>query len=147
MIASLFLLTTAEGHAYDVQKERYDLWIEACLHTQYSCQGVKPPKVRKVHTRTGLYGYYDGGGTIFISNKLTAEKRRATIYHEMVHYLQAKVGGLPIPGPASLICEAEAEAFAETDERWVRIGLPHRQRGADWWKPYRHCRQFYESRS
>ena len=129
---------------YQEQYARYEVWIEVCHYTQYSCTGLAVPKVKYNYMRAGLLGRYRGGDTVYISTKLSIVQRKATMYHEYIHYLQMHVGGIKVPGPAKSICKAEAEAFAETDKRWVRMGMPWKQRGPDWWRPYKHCHQWYK---
>jgi hypothetical protein len=131
------------GPGERLAKLKYDMWLEACLYTRYSCEGVPVPKIKYEGMRQGLYGYYDGGDTVFVNKNLWGSQRRATLFHEMVHYLQAKVGGLRVPGPSYDICMAEDEAFSETDDWWDRVGMPGKKRG-NWWGPYRHCWQYIE---
>lgn len=146
LIAVMLILmgtTAASAGDYRTSKLRFDMWLEVCLTGPYSCDGVKVPKVKRTSMEDGLYGYYDGGDTVYINRKLWANQKRATLYHEMLHYLQKQVGGLIVPGPAEQICHAEAEAFEYTDKWWVRIGNPSKQRGDTWWRPYRHCHKYY----
>lgn len=142
-VVLLFATQIAAASSYRYEKMRYDTWLEVCEYTHYSCTNVDVPKVKYKWMGRGLLGQYKGGDTVDINRSVSWSQKRATLYHEMIHYLQAKVGGLRVPGPAKEICEAEAEAFAEGDKRWERMGQSHKKRGPDWWKPYRHCRRFY----
>ena len=149
MIVGATLANYVPAVAADYWKEfiRYEMWGQVGELTEYSIEGVKPPKIVYKYLDIGLHGYYNGGDTIYVSNQLRGDQRKATIFHEMVHYVQVQVGGLILPGPASLVCQAEAEAFAETDEWWRSIDKPEKQRGPDWWKAYTYCRQFYQPQS
>lgn len=149
LIAALMATTATAGSPgshvqYVAQKMRYDIWIEACLYTKYDCTGVAVPKVQFKKLRQGLYGYYDGSDTVYVSSAVSRLQKKATLYHEMIHYLQVQKGGLRVPGPAKEICAAEAEAFAEGDKRWDRLGKPSKKRGPNWWLPYQHCWKYYE---
>ena len=145
IIAALLLLIGSAGaaNASSNQHSRYEMWLEACLTSQYSCQGVSVPKVKYESMRKGLYGYYDGGDTVYVNRKVYGLQRRATMYHEMIHYLQTVVGGAIVPGPAKAICKMEAEAFKLTDAWFVRQDRADLQSGANWWRPYRHCHRYY----
>ena len=146
MIACLLTTTVgaADATTYRENKMRFDTWLEVCEFTQYSCQGVKVPKVVFEKMRRGLLGYYDGSDTVFVNSEVSWEQKRATLYHEMTHFLQAEVGGLVVPGRAEPICQAEAEAFAEGDARWERMGQPEKKRGPNWWRPYTHCHKWFD---
>ena len=138
------MIPYAANAGYQSERLRYEMWLEVCLNISYSCEGVAPPAIEYQSMRRGLNGFDNGTDTVYVSKHLWGEQKRATIFHEMTHYVQTKVGGLKVPGFAAPICAAEAEAFAETDAWWERIGRPWMKRGADWWKPYAHCRQFYD---
>jgi hypothetical protein len=133
---------------YREMKLKYDTWISVCLNLdQYSCIMLAVPKVEYKVMRRGLLGYFDGSDTVYVNKTLKGDKRRATLYHEMVHYLQHERGGLQVPGPAEPICRAEAEAFKETDEWLEAIGRRDLKRGPKWWRPYRHCYPWYGPKS
>jgi hypothetical protein len=120
------------------------MWIEACFNFErLSCIELQVPNVEFQKMPSGLYGYYDGGRTVYVNKKLKGDKRRATLHHEFIHYIQKYRGGLIVPGPAEQICRAEEEAFALTDAWWERIGRPNMKRGPKWWKPYTHCYKWY----
>jgi hypothetical protein len=92
----------------------------------------------------GLRGYYLGGDKIYVRTGMTRFQEKATIFHEMVHYMQVKLGGLSVPGPAYTICRAEAEAFMWTDRYLTLVlGRDWATSGDDWWKAYDHCYDFY----
>lgn len=143
LLAALLATTAtyAASNWRDVAK--YEVWIEACFYTQYSCVGVSVPKVVYQKMRPGLLGRYAGGDTVYVNRTLSRLQTKATLHHEMIHYLQA-VNGLKVPGPAKEICQAEAEAFALTDKRWVRMGMPNKQRGPNWWRVYSHCHKWFD---
>jgi hypothetical protein len=107
----------------------------------YSCDGVDMPEVVYQEMPEGLNGQYRGGSKIFINEKLEGLKKKSTLFHEFVHYLQVQVGDLKIPGPPEEVCMAEEEAFALTDA-WREINGLERI-GPNWWKPYWYCWQFY----
>ena len=121
-------------------------WNSLCSWTKripLNCEGVDAPRV--VYFQQSLYphlnGYYKGGDIIYISDKLTGKQKSSTIFHEMVHYLQAMKGGLEVPGPARQVCAAEEQAFRFTDIYRAYIGLD--KIGDDWWKPYWYCWAYY----
>jgi len=125
-------------------KDKWAMWLVACEFTPYKCSGTKLPKVVYQGMASNLNGYYRGTDTIYINRTLVGYQRRATMLHEMIHYLQAKVGGQRVPGPAEEICKAEAEAFAVTDHWWKSIGRGYKARGPKWWIPYSHCHKYYD---
>lgn len=143
VISVLLTLLTAPSYASRATTA-YGMWLEACTWTQYSCFGIEPPIVVYERMSANLYGYYDGGDTIYVNSTERSGQRRATIFHETVHYLQVQVGGLRVPGPAREVCMAEEEAFAETDEFWIRHGKPQYIRGERWWEHYEYCKRWYD---
>lgn len=123
-----------------------DPWSETCkLYSDYAememCENVEEPKIVYEKMRQGLMGYYDGGDTIYVNEELKGKDRFATILHEMVHYIDA-AHGLPVPGPASLICKSEDTAWFLEGVWWGLQGQPDKAR-PDWWKSYPHCWQWY----
>ncbi len=156
----LFAVTVAGTRAYLMQAEpeslgfvylqqeenyraKYKAWFQACDYTDYSCIGVKVPKVVSEYMRYSLLGYYDGGGTVYVNRRLRGQELNEVLMHEMVHYLQKQVGGLRVPGYAEPICHAENEAFAVVD-LWLKDhGYEDLMRGPRWWVPYRHCYPWY----
>lgn len=126
------------------QYARYTSWTVACELTPYSCIGVEVPKVVRVKMRKGLLGYYDGGDSVFINiDLMNGIQTKEVLVHEMIHYLQAKVGGLKVPGPAEPICRAEEEAFTLVDKWLLEIGYKNMVVGPNWWYPYQHCWPYY----
>ena len=145
LIAAL-MATTAVGAAdYGTEYDKYKAWLAACDYTQYTCTGITPPKVVRKPMRPGLLGTYRGGDVIYINKTLgQGTPIQRVLMHEMVHYLQAKVGGLQVPGPAKEICAAEAEAFTQVDKWLIDVGRPDLVVGKDWWKAYTHCYEWYK---
>ena len=143
-VLTMTVMGPVDASTYREQKFRYDMWIEACFRVaRLHCGTMAPPKVKFERMRRGLYGYYDGGDTVFVNKSINSLQKRATLLHEMIHYIQSKVGGLPVPGPAKLICAAEEEAFRLTDQWLIDIGFPDKVRGPNWWRPYTHCYKWY----
>jgi hypothetical protein len=124
-------------------REKYKAWFQACDYSPYTCIGVVPPKVVSEYMRYGLLGYYQGDDTVYINRRLRGQELNEVLMHEMIHYLQAKVGGLPVPGPANLICQAEEEAFTLVDQWLLDHGYGDLRVGPEWWKPYDHCWRWY----
>lgn len=124
----------------DVEYELACDWLE---NTPLDCGDLPPPAVEYFEQaiEPGLNGYFEGAYTIYISDSLNRKKTSSTIFHEIIHYIQAHRGTLVLPGPAKQICEAEAEAFALTDIYNSYIGLS--PIGPDWWKPYWYCWAYY----
>lgn len=115
-------------------------WAEMCsLAGQlygYRCDGITPPLVTYESMRDGLYGYYEGGDTVFVSTNITPEEKMGTLIHEMVHYLHVQLGLVEVPGPAGLICKSEEEA-------WELEGIWSGTDNSGWWRPYTHCWKWY----
>lgn len=139
--ASLLSLGVAEP--YREAKIKYDTWLEACIYTQYTCEGIPAPIVSYEKMKYRVLGWYGGGDIVHVNEKLDGVNKRSTLLHEMIHYLQVMDGGYNVPGWAEPICEMEAEAFAEVDEWLDSIGHPEKKRGPDWWIPYDHCWTWY----
>ncbi len=123
---------------------KYKAWFQACDYTDYSCIGIKVPKVVSEHMRYGLLGYYDGGDTVYVNRTLKGQRLNEVLMHEMIHYLQVQAGGLIVPGPAKEICEAENEAFTQVDKWLVDHGYADLVAGPLWWRPYGHCYQWFD---
>lgn len=118
-------------------------WQEACRYTRstYSCAGIDEPTIVYETMRDGDLGYYGGGDTIHVNKDLQGISRQVTIFHEMVHYLQAQSGKHTIPGTARDVCAAEAETFAFTDVYKGTFGLA--PLGSSWWRYYPMCWPYY----
>lgn len=129
---------------YYRSKVVYEMWMEACYYTKYTCGLTPVPKVKRETMRRGLLGQYRGGDTIYINRRLVGIPLKEVLMHEMVHYIQTKVGGLKVPGRAEPICRAEAEAFTTVDEWLVDNGYGYLVVGKNWWKPYQHCWRWYD---
>jgi hypothetical protein len=107
------------------------------------CENLKPPTIiYEVMNRPGLMGYYDGDETIHVNKELKGRDRLATTIHEMVHYLDVKWGGLPLPGPAEMVCHSEDKAWFIEGVWWGVQGL-HEKARHDWWKSYPYCWPYY----
>ena len=124
-------------------RAKYKAWFQACDYTDYSCIGVKVPKVVSEYMGRNLLGYYNGTDTVYVNSTLKGQRLNEVLMHEMVHYLQSKVGGLQVPGYAEPICHAENEAFSVVDQWLADHGYADLQRGSEWWVPYRHCYPWY----
>ena len=100
---------------------------EACNLSRYDCTGIKAPMVREsVYVRrSGNYGVYFGGRTVWLANDLSPERRYVTMVHEMVHYLQARVDedGPPMQFPIER-CVYESEAFEASNQVSRRLNIP-----------------------
>ena len=107
-----------------------------------ACDDIDPPKIKYEVMDEGLYGYYDGEGTIYLNAKLKYHSNRgaraAVMLHEMVHYLDKKYLGVKIPGPAIDICMSEDRAFIIEGEY---IHKEYNQ----WWRNYPHCWEYYST--
>ena len=104
-----------------------DAFREACNLSRYDCAGIRAPMVREsVYVRrSGNYGVYFGGRTVWLANDLSPERRYVTMVHEMVHYLQthADENGPPFVFDVE-VCVYEAEAFEVSNQVARRMGLP-----------------------
>ena len=144
-LALLILLLSSTVATALTQREHveYQMWLEACKWTQYSCYGIEPPLVQYERITDSL-GYYQGSQTIYVSNRLSGMQLKEVVFHETVHYLQVVVGGAQVPGWAYGICKLEEEAFYETDRFLVRFDKAYLQRGDRWWWNYSYCYQWYD---
>ncbi len=140
-VASLQLLDTQQEENY---RAKYKAWFQACDYTDYSCIGVPVPKVVSENMGRRLLGYYNGTDTVYVNRTLKGQRLNEVLMHEMVHYLQAKVGGLKVPGYAEPICHAENEAFAVVDLWLIDHSYADLIRGPRWWVAYRHCYPWYK---
>lgn len=128
---------------YGRQYDRYEAFLNACEYTTYSCIGLKPPIVEYKSLRRGLLGTYRGGNVIYVRRGLRGYQRKEVLMHETVHYIQAQVGGLVVPGPAKQICYAEEETFKAVDRWLVDMNKEYMVVGPKWWTPYEHCYQWF----
>lgn len=106
------------------------------------CDLVEMPNIVYEEMRQGLQGYYPGGDTLYVNEDLRGREKIAVIIHELVHYLDVMWGGLPIPGPASLVCASEDKAWFLEGIYWGMVGEQDKVR-LDWWKSYPHCWPYY----
>lgn len=116
-------------------------WIDTCKlvadRREYSCGTIAPPKVIYQEMREGLYGYYDGGDTVFVNEALNAVDRNRTLIHEMIHYLHVELEMIRVPGPAKEVCWSENEA-------WTLEGIYSGEDNSKWWYSYPHCYKYYD---
>jgi hypothetical protein len=110
---------------------------------------IQPPKVQRRTLREGLRGYYDGGDTVYISRTLYGMQKRATILHEMSHYLDTQLGlnpEMPVQRADTQnvykLCVSEQRAWDLTDKWWEDHLRPGRAADGRWVTWYDHCRQF-----
>lgn len=129
---------------YERGYAKYYGWQMACEQTLYSCSEHEMPKVVYEYTRRGLYGYYEGGDTVFVSSRLTGMQLKATVIHEMIHYLHVQEDLITVPGFAEPICWSENEAFTKVDNWLEQQGYGWMKRGPNWWEPYTHCWPYYQ---
>lgn len=138
---------------YLAQSMRYRAWNSLCFDyarmTDRSCLGVPTPKVKRATMEDRLRGYYDGGDTVYINRKLTGRQARATLIHEMSHYLDTMLGLNPkMPVKVSnkpavfKLCMSEKRAWDLTDQHWRDTGFGSKAVDGDWVKWYAHCREF-----
>lgn len=129
-----------------------DTWDTTCLmydafeasegRAEGACNQVDAPVVVYEEMRDGLWGYYDGGDTIFINSELAGMDQQATLIHEGVHYLDAQWLGLVVPGPAAEICASEDKAWLIEGVWWEMHDRPENAR-PEWWRSYPWCWQYY----
>ncbi len=132
---------------------KYRAWNALCMdYRPESCEGIAVPKVEIKGMPGNLRGYYEGGNTVFVNRKLRGDEREATMFHEMSHYLDTKLGlnpKMPVlrieTEKVYLLCVSEKRAWDATLEwskdRKVR-GRSAERRGAWWVNWYNHCRPF-----
>jgi hypothetical protein len=157
LVTLLIVLLTCSGVIAETEEREgraLTSWYEACTRSQYSCEGVEMPKItymdggdlaealgmpRESGNRVG--GMYDGTGTIFVNDSETGFDLSETLFHEMIHYLQTKVGGRQIPGPPAEVCMDEAEAWSLAEQYARDNGLNVDY--SNWWFSYFHCWPYF----
>lgn len=102
---------------------------EACRLSRYTCKDIPAPKVREsvFVDKSGAYGFYFGGRTIWVATYLTPRERYVVMVHEMVHYLQVYEDqkGFPHNAPFET-CVREEEAYEVSDQVLARLGTTER---------------------
>jgi hypothetical protein len=133
---------TTPDELYAAYRLKYEAWAVACAYSKYDCKDVKAPKV-VYQDRTGKsLGEYAGGDEVWIADDLIGKMQVEVIAHEMVHYLQVKVGGALIPDYPSKLCPLEAEAYLVIDTWLIDIGYGTLARGPLWYHSYPACMVF-----
>jgi hypothetical protein len=102
----------------------------------YTCGDVEKPLVVYKWMRKGLYGYYEGGDTVVVSNAIPTGQVYGTLFHEYIHYLHVQLGMIEVPGYAEEICWSEDQAFRLE-------GIWSGDDNSTWWKVYPHCWPYY----
>jgi len=99
-------------------------WREACQLSRYTCRDIPPPMVRRsvFVDKTGAYGLYYGGRTVWLATYLSPVEEYVVTVHEMVHYLQTYEDGGQYPAPNFVMCLREEEAYEISDKVISRIG-------------------------
>lgn len=128
----------AESQYVADQREAKVAFKAACAMTNYSCKRIKVPTVRRSTEvgHGGAYGVYFDGSVLWVDEGLLTARSRLTIFHEMVHYLQAQYE--PWTKDHMQLCIYEKEALDYTNEYGKSIGLDQFFRSvAEWRKLYR----------
>lgn len=129
----------------NAEYDRYLAWGYACELTPESCVGLLVPEVEYVTNEPGLRGYYEGGDTVFIGDRLRpGADLMSTLIHEMIHYIHVKTGKAEHPFEPESLCWSENEAFSLVDSWLVEQGFPDLVRGPNWWVPYWYCHPYYD---
>jgi hypothetical protein len=130
---AMFLTLSLVGARHDNLTDRM-AFREACELSRYNCRGAKAPMVAysTIVTAAGAYGIYAGDNTVWLAKGLSREMRYTVLVHEMVHYLQTKVGGTNIPFHGKFTqCVSESEAFEISDIVAKRVGADDMIRNGD----------------
>lgn len=118
------------------------IWEDACKISEYPCQGLEAPQVRRgeLIDGYGMYGLYVMGTTIWISTELDSTQYQLTIFHEMIHYLQRKSGGIDFSaaGPVGM-CILEFEAMKFSNIYASALGHTDRMRSVKKFKELYGC--------
>lgn len=122
-----FALTSTPPH--DLQGS-FDF---ACKVMEYDCSSIEPPTVvwESLYHTYGIFGGYNGDDTIHMDNSVLwiadPVYVNSVIAHETVHYLDVKLGVLPvgdmIPGSKAL-CNAEMRAWRVGNAYVISNGRP-----------------------
>lgn len=141
LAAALLLLPACAGMESPSDRLTEFAWSETCQlieeERDYTCAGVAMPKVKYESMRPGLYGYYDGGDTVYVNRDLARNDRLTTLIHEMIHFVHVQQEMIPIPGPAVEVCWSENEA-------WLLEGIYSGKDNTNWWISYTHCWPYYD---
>lgn len=144
-------VTTSDFPNYGTLAMKYRAWNTLCLDytADRQCGNIKPPKIKRVSMRRGLRGYYDGGDTVYVNRNLRGDEREATVFHEMSHYLDTKLGLNPdMPVRVSdtpnvyKLCYSEKRAWDATDAWWSDRRRRNKAANGRWVQWYNHCRPF-----
>lgn len=148
--AAPYVADLEPNEEYELQLARYKAYDHACELTGLCSPDIDVPEVELLHPFSAVRGLYKGGDTIYITARLRpGPDRMVTLIHESIHYLHMQNGLLP-PMPIQLgplaedLCWSESEAFRLGDQWLASNGYEEMQRGPEWWKPYWHCRPFYD---
>ncbi|MEE9586013.1 MAG: hypothetical protein V3W09_03840 [Nitrososphaerales archaeon] len=99
-------------------KDMNQIFEDACELSNYDCDGVEQPIVRRSSQleSTDMYGLYIGGKILWVGSKLMPLRAHLTMFHEVVHYLQVNVGGTDLSFINDTgICVVEREAMQLTN--------------------------------
>ena len=122
-IVGAYLDATAQRTPSYVQ----DAFNIACEISRYTCKDIRPPNVYYAYMPTA-WGLYVGGDSVFISTALEPYIDedifgRATLLHEMVHYLQTVEDGQgAVIYGIDHWCAVEGEAYVVENTWLSRIG-------------------------
>ena len=106
----------------DSQTLEDNAWKLACVFGHYDCKNIQPPKVVYKHLGIWALGAYTGGDEVYLTTNLNYVDALGTLTHEMVHYLQVKVGKLEGPYTRGLICWMEKDAHEIERLAMGRVG-------------------------
>lgn len=120
-------------------------WRHACSLSGLDCRGIDPPQVVTSKNIFGLtpelwfaLGFYlPGEDIVYILPMKDADKYLVVLTHEMVHYINNKLGL-----HENAVCDNEASAFAVGDALARKLGREDLVRGDRWWEPYGHCQNY-----
>ena len=128
--------TILETNEHKQARNESFAWLEMCQlledETDYRCNRLMAPLVEYEKMRPGLWGYYEGGATIFINSELEGTDLTDVLMHEGIHYVHVMHQFIEVPGPAEQVCWSENEA-------WTLTGLYWNEDNSRWWRAYPHC--------
>jgi Zn-dependent peptidase ImmA (M78 family) len=114
---------------------------DACRLGRFNCDGLEVPQVRTSPQmeRMRLNGVYLGGTALYINDSLLPARKRLTIFHEIVHYLQIQaIGSNPAMINRQGSCILEREAMELSNQYADEIGATVLKRDLEeWYKGYR----------
>jgi hypothetical protein len=128
VIGSLVIGNLASaGTTVDHSKAEAEAWKITCKYSNYPCKVSQPYTIYTDLTPLSAFGVYFGGNTIYLDIGLSPEtepRNMGTLVHEMVHYLQAKEGGITVRGIGRVeLCLAEVEAYQVMNKWFADIGV------------------------